>query len=107
MTGFEVHAPTLRKAGAGAENVSGNVSSSSGKLKGATPDAISAHHGWACSGALQQCLSTWEERLPALAKEVQQIGTDLRQSADHYERADQRVVELLGQFARELDGSGN
>jgi hypothetical protein len=107
MSGFDVHPPTLRKAGRGANNVSGNVSSSSGKLTGATPDAVSAHQGWASAGALQQCLTTWEDRLRVLATEVQQIGADLQQSADHYERADERVVELLGRFAHELNGKGD
>ncbi|WP_327292776.1 WXG100 family type VII secretion target [Streptomyces sp. NBC_01198] len=103
MTGFNVHPPTLHKAGTGAGKINDDVTTSKAILKGTTPTAVSAHGGWAASSALQECLTTWEDRLSAISGEIERLGTGLHNSADDYQQTDEKVARLFRQLARELD----
>lgn len=104
--GFSVIRPALVSAGTSAASASDSLNSAAQvKLTGATPEAIAGHRDWKSGVALQACLDAWETRLGQLSGEVRQIGQNLDDTVDGYDKAEVQAVADIQQMAVGLDAA--
>lgn len=96
--------PALMSAGTSAASAGESLNSATQlRLTGATPEAIAGHRGWKSAAALQACQGSWETRLRQLSGKVQQIGQNLNDTVDGYDRAEAQAVADIQQMAAGLD----
>lgn len=103
--GFSVIRPALVSAGTSAASAGDSLNSATQiRLTGATPEAIAGHRGWESAAALQTCVDAWETRLRQLTGKVRQIGQNLDDTVDGYDRAEAQAVADIQTVAAGLDG---
>jgi uncharacterized protein YukE len=101
MAGLEVITTALQGSAGAARQVGDTLQPVAGQFN-ATDAVIARHAAFGSAAALQECLTSWSQRLRTDAGKLSSAGDLLGQTAASYEDSDRTSASRLAKVEREL-----